>query len=95
MDWFTNVLDHLCKAIKVDTFVTQSHASEWEKSPQKYIFSFIFSEEKETLDFPKVLSKRPFRRVEFCCGKDFSHLQRAKSTGGFFYRGVTGGVPSI
>ena len=24
-------------------------------------------------------------------GKDFSHLQRAKSTGGFFDRGVIGG----
>ena len=36
-----------------------------------------------------------FFAVSFAAGKDFSYMQRAKSTGGFFDRGVTGGVPSI
>ena len=36
-----------------------------------------------------------FLKVLFFCmnaGKDFSHLQRAKFTGRFFDRGVSGGV---
>ena len=42
------------------------------------------------------LSQSPFQfffAVRMYAGKDFSlHLQRAKSTGGFFDRGVIGGV---
>ena len=40
------------------------------------------------------LSQSPFQFSRFVStlGKDFSPLQRAKSTGGFFDRGVTGGV---
>ena len=40
------------------------------------------------------LSQSPFQffsAVRKYAGKDFSHLQRAKSTGGFFDRGVIGG----
>ena len=43
------------------------------------------------VDFPKVLSSF-FFAVRKYAGKDFSPLQRAKSTGGFFDQGVTGGV---
>ena len=28
-------------------------------------------------------------RDEYCCGKDFRHLQRAQSTAGCLYRAVT------
>jgi hypothetical protein len=42
------------------------------------------------IDFPKVLSSC-FFVVRKYAKKDFSHLQRAKSTGGFFYQGVIGG----
>ena len=44
-------------------------------------------------DTPR-LSQSPFQFSRFVStlGKDFSPLQRAKSTGGFFDRGVTGGV---
>ena len=40
------------------------------------------------------LSQSPFQFSRFVStlGKDFSPLQRAKSTGGFFDRGVPGGV---
>ena len=41
------------------------------------------------------LSQSPFQffsAVRKYAGKGFSHLQRAKSTGGFFDRGVIGGL---
>ena len=53
----------------------------------------------DSIDF---LKKTPFELcppffrccIEFCRGKDFCHLQRAKSTGGFLDRSVTGCVTS-
>jgi hypothetical protein len=41
------------------------------------------------------LSQSPFQfffAIRMYAGKDFSHLQRTKFTGGFFERGLIGGV---